>query len=909
MRKAPVNTEQESWWHGPSNWVLGGLLLIAFGMWIFQLDAASLWRDEGLTVARSDQSLATIFANRNLVQDVSSPDLHPPLYFLMLSGWLQVAGRSEFSIRFPSLVAMVLALAMFIAVGRRIWGRASGAWTVLPVILSPFILWYAQEARMYAWVVLESLILLYLLWDMMQRRVGWIGHLKFGLAALALMYTHYSGVFLLAFAALAYSAARLEKRAWWRVALVLGGIGVVAIPLYPNILELVTASGFIAFSRRSPWTLLKEAANTFTLGSAGPAVDPGWRLIAPALLGVVGALTLDVTPRRQRRQACLIGAGGFLVTLLLFYLGSWIQANYSNPRHLITLSPFWFLLIGHGLATLSRRLWPVAVLIGLIMSTSGAMAIYQTIADPPIVRDNVRGLTRYIKERARPGDAIVWHDAVMMTTYDYYALDLPYTALPRYGDNDKARTLESLAQWTQPYKRIWFVSHPSAPYFDQSIIPSWLRERMVRLDMVSFPASWTTLWLQLYRPPHLLEALPAKAQAVNVKDGPYRVRGIAAESETEAGKGMWLSVYWAVEGEPSPEPPSACVQIVDSHSTIWSQGCAALNMPLGQAPSVGTLTEQQLWLPLPEGLAPVPYKAELILGNEVQAAGSLHMQRPAEAPVHSAIARYADDLELVDLAWSAEEFQAGLWAIGDLLWRIESAPCPDLKVTVRLVDWLGRSVAEHVGTVGPPDYPSQEWQPGELVRSRVALGLPFDAEGSYRVQVAVNGPDGRPVKVRGVIQHRWASAGWVPVSRWPMVREVPEHVEQHLTDVDLGSTIHLVGYDLERDDRFLTVDLYWERDPGPAENYGVFVHVGQPGEPPLAQSSGGPAEWARPVESWRPGEIILDSHTIQLPADLGSGDASILVGMYELDQPAIRLPMTADSRTVTGNSLMLGPLP
>ena len=145
-------------------------MLLAFGIWVYRLDGASLWRDEALTLGRAEQPLSMIFSNRNLVQGVSSPDLHPPFYFLFQHGWLRLAGRSEFSLRFPSVMAMVLAVAMFGAVGRRIWGYRTGLLAAALALLSPFFLWYAQEARMYAWIILESLILLHTLWPLLQKR-------------------------------------------------------------------------------------------------------------------------------------------------------------------------------------------------------------------------------------------------------------------------------------------------------------------------------------------------------------------------------------------------------------------------------------------------------------------------------------------------------------------------------------------------------------------------------------------------------------------------------------------------------------------------------------------------------------------------------------------------------------------
>lgn len=893
-------------------WLLAGLILIAFGLYVSTLDVQSIWRDEGLTIVRSQQSLSMTLANRNIVQGILSPDLHPPLYFLLLHGWRLLAGSSEFALRFPSAVAMVLALAMFASVGSRIWGAESGYWAIALAALSPYHFWYAQEARMYACVLLETLVLLGALWQLLYRAsgssahrgTGWHRHIALGVAAAVLIYTHYGGAFVVGFAVIAYIAARMERRAWTPIIIILIGAGLAAIPLYPYIRELITAPGFLFFSRPAPGTLLRQAVDTFSLGSADPMPSAGWRRVPFLLLIIAGALTLDVAPRTRRWRAGLVGVGGFLITIALYSLASWLQANYSNPRHLIIVSPYWFLLMGHGLATLRRRSWPSAALVGLAALVSGGLALCQTVADPPMVRDDVRGLADHIEERARPGDAVLWHNAVMMTTYEYYALDLPYTALPRYGNRDQAAALQELAAWTQPHRRIWFVSHPTPDSFDERVVPEWMKTHMVQLDSVNFPASWATLWLRLYRPPQMPASLPADVPSLELRDGSYQVRGVGTEPEAVAGAGTWLTVFWSSDGEPAEQPPSACVRLIDSSATLWSEGCTALRVPPSLEPPYGTLMEQQLWLPLPIGLAPVPYTMELVLGKQVQPAGTLDVQRPEQPQSLPTVARFDGGLELAGLEWAAEEFRAGMWAVGHLLWRAGPPTHGNLTATVRLVDWLGRTVAEQAAPLGPSDYPPQQWQGGELVRDRIAIEVPFHTEGSYRVQVSVRRADGASAE-----RQRWSSVGKVRVADWPLVRDLPDDVEHRLDNISVDSSIRLLGYRVKREGDIVTVDLYWQSEREPTRDYHVFVHLGRPGEAPLAQASGAPANWTRPLESWRPGEIIADSHAIQLAPNLATEGLYLTAGMYDPKQPDRRAPLAVGGVAVPDGALVLCPLP
>ena len=114
-------------------WALILLIAISFAVRLYDLDAKSLWSDEGLSLRRAEQPLSLIFKNLNLIpvdpnyydgseegRIALSPDLHPPLYFLMMHFWIRMAGESEFALRFPSAVAATLALPLLYALARRL---------------------------------------------------------------------------------------------------------------------------------------------------------------------------------------------------------------------------------------------------------------------------------------------------------------------------------------------------------------------------------------------------------------------------------------------------------------------------------------------------------------------------------------------------------------------------------------------------------------------------------------------------------------------------------------------------------------------------------------------------------------------------------------------------------------------
>src|SRR5512136_1239716 len=100
-------------------WAVAVLTLLAFGLRVFWLDHQSLWFDEGWSwyvAARSWAGLGEI---------LRQVDSHPPLYYALLKVWMALAGQSDFSLRFLSVMAGTVALPSVYLLGRRLLGRRS----------------------------------------------------------------------------------------------------------------------------------------------------------------------------------------------------------------------------------------------------------------------------------------------------------------------------------------------------------------------------------------------------------------------------------------------------------------------------------------------------------------------------------------------------------------------------------------------------------------------------------------------------------------------------------------------------------------------------------------------------------------------------------------------------------------
>jgi len=122
------------------------ILLLGLGLRLWRIDAA-LWYDEAFSAWLARLPLTSLV-------EAALGDVHPPLYYLILAGVTRLAGHSEAALRLPSLLAGLgliwLVYRLASALGQ---SRNTALVAALLCVISPFQVYYSQEARPYALVM------------------------------------------------------------------------------------------------------------------------------------------------------------------------------------------------------------------------------------------------------------------------------------------------------------------------------------------------------------------------------------------------------------------------------------------------------------------------------------------------------------------------------------------------------------------------------------------------------------------------------------------------------------------------------------------------------------------------------------------------------------------------------------
>ena len=131
--------------------------LVGAGLRLLFLGKNGMWLDETFSVWLANQNLP------DMLGWVAALDGHPPLYYLLLHGWIAHQGDAPYTARLLSVLFGTLTIPIMYLAGKRIAGVMMGLAAAVLLAFSPFNIYYAQEARMYTLLTFNAAVAIYAL--------------------------------------------------------------------------------------------------------------------------------------------------------------------------------------------------------------------------------------------------------------------------------------------------------------------------------------------------------------------------------------------------------------------------------------------------------------------------------------------------------------------------------------------------------------------------------------------------------------------------------------------------------------------------------------------------------------------------------------------------------------------------
>jgi hypothetical protein len=379
-------------------WIVAGLTVLAAGLRFATLGLQAYHHDEVVTAIRV---LRADFWHA--MDAVGYSESAPPLYYALAWLWTQVTGTAEYGLRSFSALAGVATVPVAYLIGAELRDRRAGIAAAALVAVNPMLLWYSQEARAYALLVLlTSLSLLYFLraLDRGTSRNAALWGLFSGLA----LATHYFAVFpVLAEAAwLLRRRGREVRRGLWIVA----GFGVLLAPLAVHQASLNHAEwiGNNGLGHR-----LWEIGVVFMVGEVADIIARPERpqlALVPAALAVALLVLLRARGERRDRAAVPLAIAAATVGLPLLIALLVPSKDYVLARNVIpALVP---LLVALGVAATLHSARRTGAALGAVLFLYSLGFCLATNFVPSLQRPDWDDVAAEVGEAQAPRAMVSW---------------------------------------------------------------------------------------------------------------------------------------------------------------------------------------------------------------------------------------------------------------------------------------------------------------------------------------------------------------------------------------------------------------------------------------------------------------------------------------------------------------------
>lgn len=622
-------------------WTLGLVILLAAALRFYRLAAQDIWGDEAFSIFLSQQPLTVVLAGAS--------DTHPPFYPFVLFVWLQLAGATVFATRALSALIGILAVPLIFVLAKNITPRPRVRWfAAILLAVSPLMIYYSQETRMYALVTILCLASSYwmlkgvALWQKRSSAGGqerqseaaslyvrssdsWRGRSLafYGFSTLLALYTHYSAFFVLAaqnvFALIHFRNQRAALLRWLALQVFL------VIAYLPWIIVQTSFLRGKASARFDEWGwhgIEMIFGKTFLAFSAGMTTEFPIPQIA-AMLFLTFAVFGVYTMARRKELATWFAPMYFLVPIIIAYVINPIMPFFFE-RYVLVALPGFLLVVAFGIDRLADHDHRAAFGMLLLLVSINGFALFNFYFDEKYAKGKYGKMMTYVSQNAQPGDVLILNNPLQKPLYRYYApANVPAHFFPD-GDAslEEPRVRQELENTAKQSTRVWLVMFGNPAEYDPTgYLEKWFGANAFK----SYFSGFVDASLNLYVMP---SARPAIRQPLRYTLG-EQVRLIGYDldrAQVAPGQALLLTLRWQIAA-PIEKRYTVFAHLIGgvnpaTQSPVWAQMDSE---PVGGArPTtswrVGETIDDRYGLLIPRGTPPGEYLIEIGMYDSVSLA-------------------------------------------------------------------------------------------------------------------------------------------------------------------------------------------------------------------------------------------------------------------------------------------------
>ncbi len=851
------------------------LLVGAFGLRLWNLNAPSVWHDEGWSI-------------RAIRDPIHTPDDNtPPVYYSVIHLLWLGAGETPLALRYGSVLLDLLTIALAVRIMRRWAGWDAAILAAALLGVSPLLWAYAREVRAYVLVPLLALIVLWLADSLLAPRAVFPWRVWGGLllAELALLYTHNLSVPVIAWLNLVVGGVWVWQQAWTRLAIWIAGQAALLVAYVPWLMGQSPSGTAINTPPALRPALVWDIWQAYFAPLPNMIGQERAVMIGGALFGFVAlacAAALLVW-NRHRRALLVLSQAVLLPALATVEL---LAANIDfHPRYYIAGVPAVLMVVALGVTSLPARFDLRRLAIPAVMALAwgvGAASLTALLDDPRYQHDDFRAIAEYYA--GLPDDAIIvipygWEPAIEEYYADKVHIRAEILGIDLHSDASVAIGAINSALAARDDRPVhvelltWFQ------------LPADLRGMYpCLLESAGRPAG-TGLTVQ-----GLSTAGYRVERRLTLVDVPFSPVDYGVISLQQAAAGGQESVCvrtgweldrrtdqdWRVAGRLlTTEPPGWIIARSDTDIRT-----------AGQVPTSGWKVEEHgagfSLLRFPAGTPPGDYAVQVIVFSQEQPGGLDRLvsgipagrilplatvqpggttREPFEPPVPVAV-DMGDGVQLAGHDTLPQTLDAGQELRITLYWQV-----------------MGDCCANHAWSGGTVSLRGDGWTRSQSVAAYATYSLdwhafliPADASGP--VTLTVESGSIEPITLATVIIEQTDRLFTPPPFDVPVQTQFDDlAVLEGFSVAQMAITPHDT----------LDLTLVWRVVETPETSYRVFSHLLDADGRVIAQHDGVPVNDTRLTTGWVPGEYIADPHGLTFLPDRMDyrGPARLEVGFYD----------------------------
>ncbi len=383
------------------------IILTVIGLFLrfYNLGFNSLWLDEASTYGVSIKSLPEIW------QVTAAGEFNPPLFY-----WVEhimlMSGNNEIILRIIPALLGVLTIPLVYLIGKEFIDRNVGIIAAAAFTVSPFLIYYSQEARAYSMMLffVAAAMVFYLKALKTNDITNWV---LFGAFSALAFWAHFYAFTIIAALFLYAVIIKIPHIKTGIHDLKMLVFGAVVFVVLCSPLILVTVQLFATRTASAPTYGIQGLgiiSETFRQ-IAGFNDIALFLLFALFVIGIIQAFLID-----KNKGLFLV-----LLTVLTLVISYFLSFKMPmQPRYLIFMSIIFFV----GVAISYKVFYLLMNNRGVIY---GFIAVLIIISAPTLVnyysgysKDDWRGFTGIIQQKTNPGDQIVFVPGYVSQPFDYY---------------------------------------------------------------------------------------------------------------------------------------------------------------------------------------------------------------------------------------------------------------------------------------------------------------------------------------------------------------------------------------------------------------------------------------------------------------------------------------------------------